>query len=150
MALTKLEKFQKLNPEITKIKIIREGEEIVGWELLKADAVIGYGFNMKVPDSALGVPETEEFDIYEVTGVIDTDFRIQELDITLHDDYGGMLWAQEIVEAPYKDKYMGLTAAEIVQAPEGPVDVISDSTISSNAVASAVREKAEKIESLFG
>jgi hypothetical protein len=149
LALTKLERFQKLNPEITKIKIIREGEDIVGWELLKGDEVIGYGFIMKAPDSAFDIPDTEEFDIYEVSGVVDTEFRIQSLTIALHEDYNGKLWAEEIVEDVYRDQYIGLAPGQVGLAPDGPVDVISGSTISSGAVVGAVRGKLEKLESIY-
>jgi hypothetical protein len=149
LTLTKLERFQKLNPEITKIKIIREGEDIVGWELLKNDKVFGYGFIMKAPDSALDVPETEEFDIYEVTGVIDPEFRIRSLDIVLHEDYHGDLWAEEIVEAAYKDQYVGLASDQVGLAPEGSIDAISGSTISSDAVVSAIRKRLKKFESIY-
>ncbi|MDR1043210.1 MAG: FMN-binding protein [Clostridiales Family XIII bacterium] len=147
--MTKLEIFQKLNPEITKIKILREGEDIVGWELLKNDEALGYGFIMKAPDSALDVPDTEEFDIYEVTGIIDPEFRIRSLDIVLHEDYHGDLWAEEIVETAYRDQYVGLASDQVGPAPEGSVDAISGSTISSDAVVSAVRKKLEKFESIY-
>jgi hypothetical protein len=147
--MTKLERFQQLNPEITKIRIKRDGDDILGWELLKNDAAAGYGFIMKVPDQALDVPDTEEFDVYEVTGVLDEEFKVACLDIVLHEDFKGSLWAEEIVEAAYKEQYTGLAAAQIKAAPDGSVDVISGSTISSNAVTDAIRKKAEQFEAAF-
>jgi hypothetical protein len=148
--MTKLELFQQFNPDITKVRIRRDGDDVVGWELLKGDEVVGYGFNMNVPDSALDVPDTDEFDFYEVSGIFGTDFKVEALDVKLHEEYGGTLWAEEIVEVGYKDRYIGLVAVEI-DAPEdgGKVDVISGSTISSNAMTKAVREKLEKFESLY-
>jgi hypothetical protein len=148
--MTKLELFQQLKPEISKVRISRDGDDIVGWELLRDGDVIGYGFSMKVPDSALAVPDTEEFDIYEVTGVVDTDFKVEAIDIALHEDYGGDLWAEDIVETDYRDQYVGLAAAEIHDTTDGGgIDVISGSTISSNSVTNAIRVKLEKFEVTF-
>jgi hypothetical protein len=147
--MTNLERFQQLNPEITKIRIKRDGDNILGWELRKGEELVGYGFTMKVPEQALDIPDTEEFDVYEVTGVLDTEFKIVSLDIALHEGFNGNLWAEEIVEAPYGDQYIGLAAAQIRLAPDGPIDAISGSTISSEAVTTAVREKSEQLEAAF-
>jgi hypothetical protein len=148
--MTKLELFQQLKPEVTKIRIKRDGDDVVGWELLEGDEVIGYGFTMKVPDSALSVPDTEEFDIYEVTGIVDPDFKVETLNIAPHEDFGGTLWAEDIFEEAFGVQYIGIAAAEVYdETGGGGIDVISGSTISSNAVTNAVRAKLEKIESLF-
>jgi hypothetical protein len=148
--MTKLERFQQFNPEITKIKIKRNEDYVIGWELLKGDETVGYGFAVKVPDQTLELPETEEFDIYEVTGVLDTEFRIVDLDIVLHEDYKGDLWAEEIVEAAYKDQYKDLALDEVVLTEDGgTIDLISGSTISSNAVTRAVRYKLKTLEEVF-
>jgi hypothetical protein len=147
--MTKLEKFQLLNPKITKIKIVREGDDILGWELFNDSEKAGYGFNMKVPDQAFDIPDTEEFDVYEVTGVIDTEFKIDGLDIVLHEDFKGTLWAEDIIEAAYRDQYTGLAAEQIQISPAGAIDAISGSTISSNAVTAAIREKLMKFEGVF-
>jgi Na+-translocating ferredoxin:NAD+ oxidoreductase RnfG subunit len=104
---------------------------------------------MKVPEQALDIPDTEEFDVYEVTGVLDTEFKIASLDIVLHEDFNGSLGAEEIVEAPYSDQYIGLAASQIRIAPDGAVDTISGSTISSESVTNAVRAKSEHLEAVF-
>lgn len=148
--MTKLEKFQELDPKVTKIKIQRSGDEILGWTLFADDEEkIGYGFIMKAPDQAFGVPETEEFDLYEVTGILDLDFKLRELDIALHEDYKGDLWAEGINDAPYKDQYIGLEAEKMRLSPDGAIDAISGSTISSKTVTDAIREKIMEMEKAF-
>jgi hypothetical protein len=147
--MTKLEKFQLLNPRVTKIKIHSENDRVLGWELFADGERIGYGFNMKVPDQVLDVPDTEEFDIYEVTGILDTDFKIDCLDIVVHEDFNGILWAEDIVKDAYKNQYLGLTAAQLLLPPNGAVDAITGSTISSNTVTNAIRKKLERLESAF-
>jgi hypothetical protein len=147
--MTKLELFQQLKPEVSKIKICKDGDAVVGWQLLKDDEVVGYGFNMRVPDAGLDIPDTEEFDFYEVSGIFDPDFKVEALDIKLHEEFGGTLWAEEIIEVAYKDQYKGLGSGDITETPDSKVDVISGSTISSNAMTRSIREKLEKFESLF-
>ena len=147
--MTNLERFQSLNPKVTKIRIRRDGDDITGWELFEGEERMGYGFIIKVPDQAFNIPDSGEYDIYEVIGIADTAFRIDSLDINLHEDYEGDLWAKEIVEDDYKSKYAGLEEVQIRVPPDGVVDVISGSTISCDAVTKAVREKLMVLEVAF-
>jgi len=147
--MTNLEKFQALDLKVTKIKIQRKGDAILGWGLFADEEKIGYGFILKAPDQAFGVPETEEFDMYTVTGILDLDFKLRTLDITLHEDYKGDLWAVGIDEAPYKEQYIGLETAKMKLSPDGDIDAISGSTISSKTVTDAIRERIIEMEKDF-
>jgi len=144
--MTMLERFKLLNPNINRIKIKRGAEGVIGWELYdESGALLGYGFYIKVPESSLDVPLAEEFDIYDVTGIVDLDFKVTELNIDRHPDYTGDLWAVDIVEDEFKQQYIGLSSESIGLAPEGKINAISESTLSSKQVTQAIKEKVETL-----
>jgi len=108
--------------------------------------LIGYGFAADVPEAVADVGETQEMDRYQVLGVVDPkEYKIVALDISIHPEGPEEPWTTEITEPPFEKQYMGLTVEEIDLAPDGKIDAITDSTLSSTWVTNAIREKVQGI-----
>lgn len=138
------DRFKELLPSVARIK--RVAGESVYWELYdESGALIGYGFLVDVPESGLAVPEVEEFDRYEVAGIVDLDFKVAALDIVQHPSHAGTLWAEDIVEPEFAKQYIGLSVESIKLSPEGNIHAITEATISSQLVTEAIRRKVEHI-----
>jgi len=146
-----IDRFKNINPQIDYIKVVRNKyEEVIGWQLFdEGGAVLGYGFSLKVPEQDLDIPLAEEFDAYMVTGIVSTDYVLKDLVIEIHEDYDNPVWAEDILEAEYINQYIGLTADSIKLSPDGEIDAISESTISSAAVTDSVRKKMEAFQDCF-
>lgn len=85
-------------------------------------------------------------DRYQVFGIVDPkEYKIIALDITIHPQGPAEPWATEITEPDFEKQYIGLTVQEIELSPEGKIDSISDSTLSSTWVTDAIRERVEGI-----
>jgi hypothetical protein len=140
------ERFKLLQPEIAKIRRKVNEREGVYWEVYdEEESLLGYAFYAVVPESAIDIPEAEEFDKYEVTGIVDKIYKISALDISEHPDRTEDLWAVDIVEPPYGRQYLGLPPEKIRLAPDGDIDAITESTLSSKLITEAIREKVEHI-----
>lgn len=141
-----IDRFKKLLPEIARIKRVVASEGGVYWEVYNdSGAKLGYAFCEKVPDSALDIPEAEEFDTYEVFGIVDLDYKVAALRIVQHPDHPGDLWAEKIVEPEFGRQYLGLASDEIQLSPEGRIDGITEATISSRLITDTIKNKVEEI-----
>lgn len=142
-----VERFIGLLPEIAQIKPVGGDGETICWEAYdKTGSLIGYAFAADVPEAVADVGETEEMDRYQVFGIVDPkEYKIIALDITIHPQGPPEPWATEITEPDFKKQYIGLTVQEIDLSPEGKIDSISDSTLSSTWVTDAIRERVEGI-----
>ena len=139
-----IDRFKGLFPTVARIK--RVASEGVYWELYdSSDTLIGYGFYAEVPETRLDIPDAEEFDKYEVTGIVDLNYKITALDITQHPDRTEPLWAPGIIEPEFEKLYLGLSAETIRLSPEGKIDAITEATISSKLITEAVRNRVEDI-----
>jgi hypothetical protein len=142
-----MERFARLLPEIKQVKPVARDGELVCWEAYdKSGLLIGYGFAADVPEAVADVGETQEMDRYQVLGVVDPkEYKIVALDISIHPEGPEEPWTTEITEPPFEEQYMGLTVEEIDLAPDGKIDAITDSTLSSTWVTNAIREKVQGI-----
>lgn len=142
-----MERFVKLLPEIAKIKpVAREGETLCWKAYDKKGSLLGYAFAADVPEAVADVGETEEMDRYQVFGIVDPkEYKIIALDISIHPDGPEEPWATEITEPPFESQYIGLKVEEIDLSPDGKIDAITDSTLSSTWVTNAIREKVQEI-----
>jgi hypothetical protein len=88
----------------------------------------------------------QEMDKYQVFGIVDPkEYKIIALDITIHPAGPEEPWATEITEPEFEKQYIGLTVEEIDLSPDGKIDAITDSTLSSTWVTNAIREKVQGI-----
>jgi hypothetical protein len=142
-----MERFVGLLPEIAQIKPVAGDGETICWEAYdKTGSLIGYAFAADVPEAVADVGETEEMDRYQVFGIVDPkEYKIIALDITIHPQGPAEPWATEITEPDFEKQYIGLTVQEIELSPDGKIDSISDSTLSSTWVTDTIREKVEGI-----
>jgi hypothetical protein len=142
-----MERFVGLLPEIAQIKPVAGDGETICWEAYdKTGSLIGYAFAADVPEAVADVGETEEMDRYQIFGIVDPkEYKIIALDITIHPQGPAEPWATEITEPNFEKQYIGLTVQEIELSPDGKIDSISDSTLSSTWVTDAIREKVEGI-----
>ena len=141
-----VERFRQLLPEVARIKRVARDGETLYWEVYdESGSLIGYAFYVEVPETIPDVPEAEEFDKYEVLGIMGLNYEITALDIAPHPQGPEKLWAEDIVEAAYEKQYVGLSAEEIRLGPEGKIDAISDASLSSALVTVAIRNKLEAI-----
>lgn len=142
-----MERFAGLLPEIAQIKPIASDGETICWEAYnKAGSLLGYAFAADVPEAVADVGETQEMDRYQVFGIVDPkEYKIIALDITIHPQGPAEPWATEITEPDFEKQYIGLTVQEIELSPDGKIDAISDSTLSSTWVTDAIREKVKGI-----
>jgi hypothetical protein len=142
-----MERFVELLPKIAKTKPVLSGGETICWEAYdKKGSLLGYAFAADVPEAVADLGETEEMDRYQVFGIVDPkEFKIIALDITIHPQGPTEPWTTEITEPDFEKQYIGLTVKEIELSPDGKIDAISDSTLSSTWVTDAIREKVKGI-----
>jgi hypothetical protein len=142
-----MERFVELLPEIAKTKRVLGDGETICWEAYdKKGSLLGYAFAADVPEAVADVEETEEMDRYQVFGIVDpNEYKIIALDITIHPQGPAEPWTTEITEPDFEKQYIGLTVKEIELSPDGKIDAISDSTLSSTWVTDAIREKVKGI-----
>lgn len=145
--MLKIDKFKQLYEKTEKIKrISNEDNETLFWEVSDSEKEpVGYAFFIEVPETIPDVDNAEEFDKYEVWGVLNTGFEIIALDICPHPDGPDSLWAEDIVEPGYARQYIGLSADKVKMKPDGQIDGITDATISSRLVVEAVKRKIDSI-----
>jgi hypothetical protein len=145
--MLKKDRFKLLLPELAKIKRIVNENESVYWEVYdESGELLAYAFYEVVPDSDLDIPEAEEFDKYELTGIVDLDHKIQAIDICVHPDFEGELWAGPVLEEDFRAQYIALASEEVELSPYGKIDAISECTMSSKLLTETVREKLEAIK----
>ena len=141
-----LERFQQILPEIARIKRVAEDGETVYWEAYdESGALIGFAFYLEVPESQPDLPDIEEFDKYEVLGIVNLDCKIVTLDIAPHPDGPKDMWAGAVVESKFKEQFLELSAEEVKLSPEGKIDAVAEGTISSTLVTNAIRGKLDEI-----
>ena len=142
-----MERFARLLPNIAHMKPVASDGEPICWEAYdKGGSLLGYAFAADVPEAVADVGETEEMDKYRVIGIVDPrEFKIIALDISIHPEGPEEPWATEITEPEFEEQYMGLTVEEIDLSPDGKIDAITDSTLSSTWVTDAIRERVKEI-----
>ena len=92
------------------------------------------------------IPDMEEMDKYQVVGIVDTkEYRIINLDISLHPEGPEEPWTTEITEPEFEKQYIGLTLEEIDLSPDGKIDAITDATLSSTWITDAIQEKVSEL-----
>jgi hypothetical protein len=145
--MLKKDKFKQLLEEVEKIKRIPgEDGETLYWEVYDSgEALLGYAFYIEVPETFLETEDVDEFDRYEVWGIVDKNAKIIALDIGAHPDGPEKLWAQAIIEPEYTLQYIGLNADDIKMKEGGKIDAITDATISSKLIVEAIRNKIDEI-----
>ena len=142
-----MEQFTQLMPAIAQLKPIVSSGETVCWESYdSAGKLLGYAFVTDAPELVADIGEGQEMDKYKIFGVVDPEeFKIIALDITIHPEGPEETWAMKITEPPFEKQSLGLSVKEIELSPDGKIDAITDSTLSSNFVTNAIREKVENI-----
>ncbi len=142
-----MEIFKQLLPQIAQIKPLTSNAEIVCWEAYdEAGTLLEYAFAKDVPELGADFPGIEDMDKYQVAGIVDTkEYKIINIDISLHPEGPEEPWTTEITEPKFKKQYVGLTVKEIELAPDGKIDAISEATLSSNWITTAIRDKLEEI-----
>ena len=142
-----MERFKRLLSEIAQIKPVARGGETICWEAYdKAGLLIGYAFAADVPEAVAEAGEMQEMDKYQLFGIVDPkEYKIIALDISIHPEGPEEPWTTEITEPEFEKQYIGLTVKEIDLSPDGKIDAITDSTLSSTWVTNAIREKVEGI-----
>lgn len=140
------DRFKELMPEISSIKRISEDGEVY-WKVFDDEKTcIGYAFFIVAPETDDPSLDVEEFDKYEVTGTVDTDFEITALDISEHPDGPDDLWAKEVIEPEFATQYLRLNPDEMHLSPDGKIDAVSDGTLSSKILSDGIRNKLEQIK----
>jgi hypothetical protein len=142
-----MERFKQLLSEISQIKPLASNGETVCWEAYNASgSLIGYAFAADVPETVAGIPGADEMDRYQVFGILDPkEYRIVNLDITIHPELTKEPWTMEVTEPGFEKQFAGLTVKEIELSPEGKIDAISEATLSSTWITGAIRDKVEEI-----
>ncbi len=142
-----MERFVRLKPEIAEMKPVASKEGTTCWEAYDRDgSLLGYAFAADVPEAAAELSETAEMDRYEIFGIVDPEeYKIIALDIMVHPEGPTEPWATEITEPGFEKQYIGLTVQEIELSPDGRIDAITDSTLSSRWVTDAIRERVKGI-----
>jgi hypothetical protein len=143
----RMERFTRLLPEIAQMNPVASDGETICWEAYdKSGLLIGYAFAADVPEAVADVEEMQEMDKYQVLGIVDPkEYKIIALDISIHPEGPEEPWATEITEPEFEKQYIGLTVEEIDLSPDGKIDAITDSTLSSTWVTNAIREKVQEI-----
>ena len=142
-----MERFERLFPEIAQIRPFAGDAETLCWEAYDQEGLlVGYAFAVDVPESVADAGEMQEMDKYQVFGIMDPkEYKIIALDIAIHPGGPEEPWATEITEPEFEKQYIGLTVEEIELSPDGKIDAITDSTLSSTWVTNAIREKVQAI-----
>ena len=141
------EYFSQIMPGIAQLKPLVKSGETICWDAYdKAGKLLGYAFSSDAPEMIAEVGDDQEMDKYRIFGVIDPkEFKLIALDITVHPEGPKETWALEITEPAFEKQYLGLSVKEIEISPDGKIDAISESTLSSNFVTQAIREKVQNI-----
>lgn len=142
-----MEIFKTLYPKITSMKEIIDQNELVCWEAFDDKGeLIGYAFSKDVPEAIESIPGMEEMDRYRVYGIVDpVDFKIINIDITLHPDMAKEPWSEELIGEGFEKRFIGLKCEEIHLKPDGKIDAITDATLSSTWLTDGIRGKIEEI-----
>jgi len=142
-----MERFKRLLPEIARMTPLAGDEAMNVWEAYdESDSIIAYAFTAIVPEVVPDIPDMEEMDKYQVDGVVDpNDYKMINIDISLHPEGPEEPWTMEITEREFEKQYIGLVVEEIDLAPDGKIDAITDATLSSTWITDAIREKVSKI-----
>jgi len=141
-----MENFAKLIPEIAQLKPLAKEGDADCWQAFdKAGKLVGYAFAVDAPEMTPGLSDME-MDKYRIFGVVDPkEYKMLALDITIHPEGPAEPWALECTEPGFEKQYLGLTVKDIDLSPDGKIDAISDSTLSSGFVTKAIRERVEMI-----
>ncbi len=139
--------FKQLLPQIAKLKPLSADNEIICWEAFdQSGTLLGYAFAKDVPELGSDFPGAEDMDKYQVRGIVDPkEHKITGIDISLHPEGTDQPWTTEITEPKFKKQYIGLTVKEIDLSPDGKIDAISEATLSSTWITTAIRDKVEEI-----
>jgi hypothetical protein len=139
--------FKQLLPQIAQLKPLAADGETICWEALdQSGTLLGYAFSKDVPELSSDFPGAEDMDKYKVNGIIDPkEYKIMSIDISLHPEGPEQPWTTEITEPKFKNQYLGLSVKEIELSPDGKIDAISEATLSSTWVTTAIRDKVEEI-----
>jgi hypothetical protein len=142
-----MENFTQLMPEIAQLKPLVKSGETICWDAYnKAGKLLGYAFSVDCPEMVAGLGDDQEMDKYRIFGIVDPkEYKIIAIDITIHPEGPAEPWALEIAEPKFEKQYLGLTVKEIELSPDGKIDAITDSTMSSNFVTQAIHEKVQNI-----
>ena len=142
-----MERFRKLLPAIARIKPLADDAEVTCWEAYDdAGRLLGYAFDMDVPETLPDIPGMEEMDKYRVLGVVEPEeYKLLGLDVSLHPEGPEEPWDIRITEPEFEGQYLGLTVEEIDLSPDGKIDAITDATLSATWITDAVREKVREI-----
>jgi len=142
-----MEIFKQLLPQIAQLKPLAVNNEIVCWQAFdQSGTLLGYAFAKDVPELGADFPGVEDMDRYQVRGIIDPkDYKIISIDISLHPKGPDQPWTTEVTEPKFKKQYLGLSVKEIDLAPDGKIDAISEATLSSTWITTAIRDKLEEI-----
>jgi hypothetical protein len=143
------DRFKLLMPQVASIKRYAPDGSTIFWKIFdESGQCLGYAFYVKVPETNDPSLDIAEFDIYEVLCILDFDYRVAALDICAHPEGPERLWAQGIIEDEFKAQYMERSAQDIHLSPEGSIDAVSDGTISSQLVTTAIRERVLQIRDI--
>jgi hypothetical protein len=142
-----MEIFKQLLPQIAQLKPLAVNNETVCWQAFdQSGTLLGYAFAKDVPELGADFPGAEDMDRYQVRGIIDPkDYKIISIDISLHPEGPDQPWTTAVAEPKFKKQYLGLSVKEIDLAPDGKIDAISEATLSSTWITTAIRDKLEEI-----
>jgi len=142
-----VEDFKRLLPEIAEIRQPVGDGALVCWEAYDSSGnLIGYAFVKDIPETVPDVPGAEDMDRYRVFGIVDPkEFKIINLDITIHPEMTGEPWSLDITEPEFEKRFIGLSVSEMSLVPDGKIDAVSEATLSSTWVTDGIREKVEEI-----
>jgi FMN-binding domain len=143
----KADTFKRLLPEVARIEPLAGSEGLDFWNAYDAaGGLLGYAFTANVPETIPDIPGMDEMDRYFVNGMVDPkDHTIINIEILLDPEGPEEPWTMEIIEPAFTGQYVGLTVEEIDLSPDGKIDAITDATLSSNWVTTAVRDKVSDI-----
>ena len=145
--MDKVDTFKRLLPEVVRIEPLAGSEGLDFWKAYDAaGGLLGYAFTANVPETIPDIPGMDEMDRYLVAGIVDSkDYTIINVQIELDPEGPADPWTMEICEPVFLEQYVGLTVEEIDLSPDGKIDAITDATLSSTWVTSAVRDKVSDI-----
>lgn len=134
-------------PEIERIEPFEGDEGLNLWVAFdESGSLIGYAFAAVVPEVVPDIPDMDEMDVYQVIGILDPkEYKIINIDISLHPDGPDDPWTTEITEPEFEGQYIGLTMEEIDLAPDGKIDAVTDATLSSTWLTDAIRDKVSDV-----